>query len=161
MILFSRETYKYYSAIAPAGQIFSISMNVFSDIVSNCEGLVDGNHLKLADLDFEFIATNAGISKTKHNPERQLVRHEFIEIFVRIAITKLFKTKQIESIPESVEHLYKTYLEEIFQTFDCHKWRREKLWNEECDVTLKRNMPTIEKIYKAYSGRFALPGAPQ
>lgn len=29
-----RESYKYYSAIAPAGLVFSIGSNVFSDIIS-------------------------------------------------------------------------------------------------------------------------------
>jgi hypothetical protein len=88
-----RETYKYYAAISPAGMIFSIGTNTFSDIVSNCKGLVDNDTLKLSDLDLEFVATNSGVSKVKFNPDRQICRHEILEIFVRIAITKYFKTK--------------------------------------------------------------------
>ena len=69
-----REVYKYYSAVSPAGQVFSIGTNAFSDIITNCEGSLDGRTLKISDLDLEFVATNAG-SRGLRNPERQLVRH--------------------------------------------------------------------------------------
>ena len=154
-----RETYKYYSAVAPAGTIFSIGINTFSDIVSNCKGLIDNENFKLSDLDLEFVATNSGVVKTKFNPDRQIVRHEFIEIFVRISITKYFKTKIVESIPEAVIKLYEETLDPLFSQFDCHRWRREKLWNEDWDLAYKRNLQTFNLIYKKNSGRFALPGA--
>jgi hypothetical protein len=47
-------------------------------------GMVDGITLKLADLDLEFIATNSGGMQSKFNPERALVRHNWIEIFIRL-----------------------------------------------------------------------------
>lgn len=125
-----RETYKYYSALAPAGLVFSIGTNTFSDIVSNCKNLVDNDTLKLSDLDLEFVATNAGVTKHKFNPERQLCRNEFIEIFVRIAITKYFKQKIVETIPQAVFKIFEENLKEFFSQFDCHKWRTQKLWNE-------------------------------
>ena len=154
-----RETYKYYSAVAPAGLIFSIGTNTFSDIVSNCKGLIDIENFKLSDLDLEFVATNAGVSRAKFNPDRSMVRHEFLEIFVRIAITKYFKSKIVESIPEAVVKLYEENVKPLFSQFDWHKWRKEKLWNEEWDVTYKRNLATFDKIYRNNSGRYALPGA--
>ena len=154
-----REVYKYYSAVAPAGMIFSIGTNTFSDIVSNCQGLVDNETLKLSDLDLEFVATNAGVAKHKFNPERQICRHELMEIFVRIAITKYYKTKLVESIPDAVFKIFNENLKEFFSQFDCNNWRTEKLWNEEWDISFKRNMITFEKIYKQNSGRYALPGA--
>ena len=156
---FFRETYKYYSAFAPAGLIFSIGTNTFSDIISNCPGLVDNDTLKLSDLDLEFVATNAGVARHKFNPERQICRHEFMEIFVRIAITKYYKTKQVDSIPQAVFKIFNSNLKDFFVQFDCHKWRRERLWNEAWDLAFKRNMATFEKIYKQNSGRYALPGA--
>ena len=73
---YRRETYKYYSAVAPNGYICSIGSNVYSDIVSNCDGFVDGTTFKISDLDLEFVATNAGTKKNNpRNPERQLVRY--------------------------------------------------------------------------------------
>jgi hypothetical protein len=46
-----------------------------------------------------------------------------------------------------------------FKHFDCHKFRREKLWNEECDNTYKRFQKVLTALYTKYSGRYALPGA--
>lgn len=129
--VYFRETYKYYSAVAPAGMVFSIGTNTFSDIVSNCQGIVDNDTLKLSDLDLEFVATNAGVEKKKFNPERQLTRHEFIEIFVRISLTKYFKNKLVATMPEAVEKIFEDNLKQFFSQFNCHKWRKEKLWNEE------------------------------
>jgi hypothetical protein len=54
-----RETYKYYSGIEPVGNVFAIGTNVFSEIVSRCNGLLDGKYLKISDLDLEFVATKA------------------------------------------------------------------------------------------------------
>lgn len=126
-----RETYKYYSAVSPAGIIFSIGTNTFSDIISNCKDLVDNDTLKLSDLDLEFVATNSGVTKMKFNPDRQIVRHEIIEIFVRIAITKYFKTKIVDTIPKAIYKIFDDNLKPFFSKFDCHKWRKEKLWNEQ------------------------------
>ena len=157
--IYFRETYKYYSAVAPAGLIFSIGTNTLSDIVSNCHSLVDNDTLKLSDLDLEFVATNSGVVKHKFNPERQICRHELMEIFVRIALTKYYKTKMVETMPDAVYKIFNENLKDFFSQFDCHKWRKERLWNEECDLAFKRNMITFEKIYKQNSGRYALPGA--
>ena len=55
--------------------------------------MVDGELLKLADLDLEFISTNAGIKNQALNPDRALVRYQVMEVLVRIAIQKYFKSK--------------------------------------------------------------------
>jgi hypothetical protein len=58
-----------------------------------------------------------------------------------------------------VRKLVEENLKPFFSKFDCHKWRRETLWNEKSDLVYKRNMSTFDKIYKKNSGRYALPGA--
>ena len=68
-----RETYKYYAGLSPWGIIPCIGQNVLNDII-NKSSIVDGNTLKLSDVDFEFIATKAGIKNVNLNPERWLVR---------------------------------------------------------------------------------------
>jgi len=64
--------------------------------------MVDGITLKLADLDLEFIATNSGGMQSKFNPERALVRHNWIEIFIRLCQQKYIKNgaggKEIKSL---------------------------------------------------------------
>ena len=58
--LYSRETYKYFSAVDPAGLIMCIGVNTYTEIISNCSGFIDGKTFKMSDLDLEFVATNAG-----------------------------------------------------------------------------------------------------
>jgi hypothetical protein len=56
--------------------VFAIGTNIFSELISNCEGLVDHKTLKLSDLDLEFVSTKAGNKKgNPRDPERQIVRH--------------------------------------------------------------------------------------
>jgi hypothetical protein len=106
-----REIYKYYSAVSPTGQVFSIGNNVFSDIMSNFDGIVDNNTLKLADIDLEFVSTNAG-PKTGNprNPDRSLIRFQITEIFTRIALTKYFKTAVCASPLEAVTKLFDEWI---------------------------------------------------
>lgn len=45
--------------------------NIFSELVSNCVGLVDQKTVKLSDLDLEFVATKSGSKKgNPRDPER-------------------------------------------------------------------------------------------
>ena len=53
--------------------------------------MVDEKTLKIADLDLEFIATKASGLQHKRNPERALIRHNWLEIFVRLCQTKYVK----------------------------------------------------------------------
>lgn len=157
-----REIYKYYAAVSPAGNVFSIGNNVLSDIINSMGDIVDGVTIKLADIDLEFVSTNAALKKTSHlNPERFLVRYQMIEIFSRIAITKYFKSKAVKSILEAIQLMFEKHVTPFGKNFDCHIWRKERLWNEKCDHVFKRYLKSVKSLYDKYSGRFATPSAPK
>jgi NLR family CARD domain-containing protein 3 len=157
-----REMYKYYSAISPVGLVFSIGNNVFSDIISNFDSLIDNQTLKLSDIDLEFVSTNAGPKKSNpRNPERNLVRFQIMEIFTRIALTKYFKTKEVKSQLEAIRKLFSEHLLPFWRLFDCHKWRKERLWNEKWDHVFKRYLTAVKSIYSKFSGKYAMPSAPK
>jgi hypothetical protein len=59
LIFYRKEAYRYHASINPSGNIWSIGTNVFSDIIYNCNNLVDYKSLKLSEVDLEFIATKA------------------------------------------------------------------------------------------------------
>lgn len=123
--------YKYYAAVSPAGSIFCIGGNVFSDIMSRFDDLIDGNTLKLADIDLEFVSTNAAMKKNNpRNPERALVRFQMMEIFTRIALTKYFKKGDVPTQLDAVKKIFEKYIIPFTKGFDCHIWRKDKLWNE-------------------------------
>ena len=87
-----REVYKFVAGSDPMGDIFCIGVNVFSDLCSSgLEGMVDGKALKVADLDLERIKANANEKNGKFNPKNNLVRHNFLEVFIRLCDQKYLK----------------------------------------------------------------------
>ena len=87
-----REVYKHAAGSDPMGDVFCIGVNVFSELCSqSVEGFVDGKFLKVADLDLERIKTNANELNSKFNPKNNLVRHNFLEVFLRICDHKYLK----------------------------------------------------------------------
>ena len=156
-----REIYKYYAAVSPAGNVFSIGNNVLSDIISNMGDLVDGSTIKLADIDLEFVSTNAGLKKNSNmNPERFLVRFQIMEIFTRIALTKYWKKGEVANPIDAVKKMFSQYITPFGKGFNCHTWRRTVLWNEKCDHVFKRYLKSIKGMYDKFSGRFATPSSP-
>ena len=47
---------------------------------------VDMRTLKLSDVDLEVIATNAGGRPSRLNPSNYIIRHNFLEIFIRLCL---------------------------------------------------------------------------
>lgn len=46
----------------------------------------------------------------------------------------------------------------FIKKFDCHEWRKTRLWNEECDIVFRFYMPALKAIYDKFSGKFTKPG---
>lgn len=84
-----------------------------------------------------------------------------MEIFVRLAITKYFKSGLIDSMFESVRKMYDELVLPLFKKYDSHDFRINKLWCEECDNIYKNNLKVISDLYGKYSGKMSLPGQPK
>ncbi len=70
------------------GGIFAISLNTYTDLMREVLALVDTN-LKLNDIDMLFIVVNA-VRKGDYNPPNGLVRYQFLEILMRVALKKYY-----------------------------------------------------------------------
>ena len=81
-----------------------------------------------------------------------------MEIWVRLALSKFFKTKQTREQSEAARRFFEEYALQFMEPFDAHKFRVEKLWNENCDRIFKLYMPVVKGLYDKYSGRYSLPG---
>lgn len=46
----------------------------------------------------------------------------------------------------------------FFKKFDFTQFRMQKLYNEGCDIVIKKHLWALEDIYKKYSGREAIGG---
>ena len=111
-------------------------------------------------MDLEFVATNSSQNKPNpRNPERQLIRYQLMEILVRIAIDKFIKGGHTKSYAEALKLAFENHFLPFLKQFDSGKFRRERLWNEECDKTFKRFPKILKALYSKYSGKLALPGA--
>lgn len=155
-----RECYRYYAGSNPCGIVPCIGQNAFNEII-NATGIVDQNIIKLSDIDFEFIVTKSGAKKNEMNPERWLIRYQFMEVFVRIALHKYHKSKRVESQYEAVEKLWHEHLLPFFVKFDCHKWRLENLWNVECDEVFVKYSSILKRLFEKYSGKYVKPSKPR
>ena len=60
-----------------------------------------------------------------------------------------------------MQNSFENYFLPFFQGFDCHTFRKEKLWNEECDLVFKRLYKIVQALYVRFSGKYALPGQPK
>jgi hypothetical protein len=114
---------------------------------------VDGQLLTLSQSDVEFVATKAGIKNDLLNPERWLIRYQFLELIVRLGISKYFRSKLVSSKPKAVEKLFEEHLDNFIDLskWDCHKMRVNKIWKEEIVMVLDRNKKFMNDIYAKYS----------
>jgi hypothetical protein len=79
--------------------LMSIGTTSFTDVVNQLAGFIDGKNINLADLDLEFISTNAGGKAGPRNPQNKLVRHNWLEVFVRLAVTRFVKKEKTAKGP--------------------------------------------------------------
>jgi hypothetical protein len=59
---------------------------------------------------------------------------------------------------DAVKRLFENNLLPFFKKFECHQFRKSKLWNEECDAVAKKYMKVLQELFRKYSGRYALAG---
>jgi len=144
--------------VGAISEVWSIPLNAYTEFCTK-SGIIDSKLLSTSDFDRIFIATYTKSDKTKNprNPDRALVRHQFMEGIFRMADQKYVSTGVVTSQKEAV----KIMLDEIYpfiSSFDNHKWRVERYWNEPVDTVLKSYLPIFRGVYKKYSGLKTLPG---
>jgi hypothetical protein len=64
-----------------------------------------------------------------------------------------------KKVNEALKLLYNTHLNTFFEQMESHRWRRTKLWNQECDLVYKSLFRGVQKLYEKFSGKYSLPGA--
>jgi NLR family CARD domain-containing protein 3 len=151
-----KDTYKYYSAIGVSGDLFSIPVNAFTDFLNN-GNVIDNRNLKLADTDLLFITTNTVMNKQAFNPDRALVRYQFLEIIVRLAMDKYHKTKISPTPGEALANLM-VDLRKVLNVVAVNDWRTKYLWNHKCDLVFKTYLPILKDAYHRYCGQKTKPG---
>lgn len=103
-------------------------------------GFVEPPHYIQNDSDLDYVSvTSKGEKGNFRNPQAGLVRHQFLEYLVRSAVRKYHDNQDgvVETRAEAVKiHLEKA--KPFFEKFNLYEnWRRDRYFNEECDVVLK------------------------
>ena len=156
-----RETYKNYAGTSFVNNVPAVGSNSITDLLIS-SGALDYKLLKLADIGVDFIATNVGQKppdpQWRHlNPDRLLVRDEFMQIFVRLAASKYLKTKLFLTHTDAVKQLFKDGLLKYMKTFDSNDFRVNKLYNESWDMVFKYYLKSVKTLYNSYSGKHSKP----
>ncbi len=156
-----KDCYKYYAAVGAISDVWSIPLNAYTDFCSS-SGIIDFKYLKMSDFDRVFIATYTKTDKSKNhrNPDRAIVRHQFMEGLFRLSEEKYMngENKVTTSQKEALKMLLDENVAPFIKNYDIHKWRLERYWNEDVDTVLKSYIPIFRGVYKKYSGAKTLPG---
>lgn len=149
-------TFKNLSAYG-ASELFSIGSNIFTDFLNECK-IFDSSY-GLSDLGVNLNSTLIQKEKGQiYNPGNSLVRYEFVEILVRVAVDKYIRTRKCSSYTEAFGRLLEEHLIPVMSKFPSIKWRVEKYWVEEVDWVLKAHKPLLMSLFGRYSGKNTLPG---
>jgi hypothetical protein len=139
--------------------VWSIGQNSFTDFCFSCKGLVDGLTLKLSDVDLNLKATlYSEVKNNPRNPANALIRFQFMEILVRLAIDKFYKTGVVSRHSEAVERMFEEHCLAVMREFDSQHFRLESFLKEEVDDVFRGYLPIVKHLYNSNSQRNVLPG---
>jgi hypothetical protein len=114
--------------------------------------------MNLADLDFNLKgALFNEVKNNPRNPANSLVRYQFLEIIVRLALDKYLRKKVVATPSEAVQKLFEE-MWPILSKYDSNTWRWERYICEDVDLVYKAHRPILESIWSRYSIRMKKPG---
>ncbi|KAL4450444.1 hypothetical protein ABPG74_019342, partial [Tetrahymena malaccensis] len=151
--VYIKNAYKYLAAIGTIIDVPCIQMNTFTDFI-NKTNIIDNLNLKLSDVDLKFVVTKTStkIKRNPRNPEKGLIRYQFMEIIVRLAEDKYIRHKITNKYSQALLLLLNEgYLNALKRYQTSQSWRQSNLWNERCDFCFKYYNPIIKNVFNKYS----------
>lgn len=104
-------------------------------------------------IDSHFVAVNFEAEDQGENPDKALIRFEFIEILVRIARDKYLKSRIADNIVEAFEMLMDNNFLPGSNVDEWQTWRENELWTVEVNDILSTNKAGIEKVINFYTSQ--------
>ncbi|KAL4479127.1 hypothetical protein ABPG72_008957 [Tetrahymena utriculariae] len=149
-----RNAYKYLSCTGIANDVFCITQNPFSNFTQKAQ-IIDNNLLFIRDIDFNFIsASNIALkAKTYRNPDKALIRNEFLEVMGRIALDKYIRNEKAKANAEAMKMFFyeEGLLNHLYEFDSPQEWRKTRYWNQECDEKLKAYLPFLKTLYNNFA----------
>ncbi len=98
------------------GNIFSVALNQYTEFLKDKVHIIDNINISVSDADRFFITVNSG-KKGPLIPANALIRFQFVEILLRMALKKYFESGEALNEAQSVELMIENNLRPvIFQS---------------------------------------------
>jgi len=128
-----------------------------SDFVKQAS-LLDQNYLKFSDIDISYLSAYVPLLKLNNETDavngRFLIRCQFMEIIVRLASDRYLRHGLEKNIVDATKKVLVNHILPFFIDYDYTTWRETRLWNVECDKTLKHFWQFLQYLYKKYASKF-------
>eukprot|EP00347_Sterkiella_histriomuscorum_P020671 403336916 len=153
-----KEHYKIQSGFGMIGTIFSVALNQYTEFLKEELNLIDGDQLNQSDADRYFITVNSN-KRGPLIPANALVRFQFVEILLRLAIKKFFESQLAQTESQAFQLLIDNHIiPATSHIIKSQEWRKTILWNEQVDNILKAYLPVFQHVYNNYGGTHRKPG---
>ena len=151
------DCYKYFASITGL-QLWQITQNSLTDFIYKCPGLCDKNY----DINNVYLQQKVVVGnlidkedkkkKNKNISENNLIRHQFMNILVKTAKDKYVTVlKTTKNLFEAVEMAFEKHYDPVLKTFEYHKWRKERYYNEQVDNFMKTFLPILDALYLSWA----------
>ncbi|DBA81483.1 TPA: hypothetical protein ACH3X1_007263 [Trebouxia sp. C0004] len=141
-----------------SADVFHMGLNNFTGMLEDCKiSDADSQYVRRSDCDTLFIVANYQPDKKDPsvavNDEHALMRFEFLEAIVRLAVAKYGKAQQTESVATAVQMLCEQNLMPGVRAVALtapNTFRTERLYTEEVDLLYKKHLVLLKAIYTAF-----------
>ena len=156
-------TFDFYAVMGNGTDAGQIQMNQYSDLMDDCN-ITEPNRIPQCNrgaLDRIFIVTNREDDQedgtADANDDRALMRFEFLEAIMRIAVAKFIETKKTDSLLAAVKRLLSDYFATNKGEGSCNaliddptEFRREHVYTQETDKVLRKEVPMLNQMFHGY-----------
>ena len=152
------DAFEFYSVMGTSvTQAYSIGLNAFSDFVDDCK-IVDKATCSRKDIDTIFIVANLEEDKqsktNKANDDRALMRFEFLDCVVRIAIAKYLKSGVTNDVSDALKMLCEQNIKANLgpeALHDSNDFRRERMYFEDVDKVYFKHIKKLKMIFDVFA----------
>ena len=127
LLIFRKDCYWYYSGLGESNCIYQIPLNSYSEFVNKHSGLVDGDILKIAESDTQFInvTKNNWPKVTMLSPANSLIWFQFLEIIIWLGIRRYFETGQLKTPVDAMTEVFKVHINKVVDDIGITKFWEE------------------------------------
>lgn len=147
-----KDIFHYLSALCPNYNFFGISLAVFGEFARMCN-LIDDKYLKQTDVEVAFFTTYTPAMKIQSDLAKSnkiLIRCQFIEALVKLAIEKFIKTMRTNLLSEALERLLLENILPSFRHIENSEWKNHRYLTEKCEIVVKKHWGILEYLFKQY-----------